>query len=644
MFLVLFFLLTTILLSVLLMLVPKCEKKLNGVSWTIATIIVVICIWVFGIALLDIAKIGFNLISLSMINIVVSILCSGYLFKKRESQKYYVEWKDVAVIAGLLLFTIIMGIMRFGSRIDVFAYAQDDSVRHFNNVRQMVINERISVNRYFLYLLYAVIIKVLDPIIGAVNWYRAFMMGDILMQFLLGSMFWIIICRYIKNSGTWLMGLLFLVFYYLGYPLTNMLCGFEYLGAGILTCSFIIWILETFGNNELPEWMMILLVMLGNTAVCESYTLFAPAILVGEVIYFIILFGSKDKLFSVKTYIFLWVAFIVPGFLCIYYVAKRYMNALLPYILIAMVVVGLLLLLSNISYLRKNRKLCYAIWGIGIFIALIFIYNKVLMQIVVKFMRADGSILRDPYGNFLIFLFPLILYIKRVIKGKKNDCSVWLLLATVVFSAWMLHCVYLREIGSYYFYKMHFLVWLLLCVCAFKEVAMTEEPLLNHMKTYLAIVSVGLAISLTCMEQKWVQHSDWMWPEDASETLYGVYHHNVDMLYSGGNVDRQMQTIYNVVCEIVNRENTKVLYFGEELRYLRDYFYYLTDQNPSIHRADLNHEEYYSFDIREDLEEAGILYIFVEKDYKGPYEQYKQALDVMWTEFENDYGWVLKLD
>ena len=135
-----------------------------------------------------------------------------------------------------------------------------------------------------------------------------------------------------------------------------------------------------------------------------------------------------------------------------------------------------------------------------------------------------------------------------------------------------------------------------------------------------------------------------MWPSNLSASLFGVYQENIDSIQAGGNVTREMQTMYNHVREVVDEQNTFVPYFGVELRYLKEYYYYLTNQNPGWHPEHLNNADYPSFDIMEDLEKLGCKYIFVEKGYGGTYEESKPVFEWFPVRFENEYGWLLKVE
>lgn len=667
----LIFIVSALILCVLLMMVPKNVARQNGTVWLIITVITMICCWVFFAGIMNFMGIRINLYALSGINAVVSILAAVYVIRKKKTQKYYIDWKDILILCILALITLLTGKIRYGMHLDVFAYASDDSSRHFAYARNLVETGRITQAKYVMYLIDMVFIKCMDPFIGFFNWHRAFMIADMFLWFMMGAMFWAWIRRFIEGKYSLIAGYGFTFVYFLGYPLLNLLYGFEYLGAGILMINFLLWIIQKMDFDELLDWMSIGLLMLANTSVCLSYTQFAPAVFVGEAIYFILFFKKRKKLVSLEALAVLILGMAVPGALCISYVASRYWEKFLPVILLAAVGIVLLVLVilavlcfqaghekkklsrvwrQDIEMLARRKWLKIVLGSIVTVVVIIVAYRYVFQGMIVQFatkdqgMVLDGSIYREPYSNFLILMFPMILYIVDCIKKKQNDAVLWMSLCTVVFSGWILYCVLQGSIGSYYFYKMHFLFWLFLFCCAFRKTVCAKGEERRVITIYLLSAMALFLVFLTGREQSLIEHDDWLWEDNVSGKLFGVYQQNMEMLEGGGNVNHDMQTIYNKVAEIVEREDTFVPYFGEELRYLKEYYYHLTNQDPDRHPEELNSDDYPSYDIRKDLEDLGIKYIFVQKNYNGPYEEYQSEFNVMWTEFENDYGWILKLD
>lgn len=666
------FIISTLAVFVALMLFPKNVAKQNGATWTIVAVLTIICSWVFFGGIVNLIGVKLNLYSLSAINISLTVAAAVGIAINKKTQKYYVKCADVVMLMGMLVLAVAVGMLRFDVRLDIFAYGADDSVRHFANARDLALTGVISSGKYAMNLIDMVFIRCLAPLLPEIQWYRAFLVADIFLWFMMGAMFWTLIRRFTESRYARILGYGFTFMYMLGYPLLNMMFGFEYLGAGILFITYLLWVIQKMDYREIPEWMSIAFFTLANAAICVSYTQFAPVILLGELVYLVIFFGRKKKLMSVSAMVTLLIGFGAPGALCISYIAPRYWAGLMPVIglficailLITVIIFVALKIRANklkttvsnewkscLSYMSKNKVARIALIVVVLSVLAVVLYRYVFVGMIVKYatkeggMALDGSIYREPYANFLILAFPMLMYVADAVKKRKNDAALWMTAGAVIFSAWLLYCVFQGSIGSYYFYKMHFLFWLFLFYCAFRQsVALTGEAR-RMMTIYLSGVMVLFAVLLTGGENKLIKGHEHLWKDNISSRLFGVYTENMRMLNEGGNVDRDMQTIYSKVAEIVEiRGGVFIPYFGEELRHLTEYYYNLTGQDPKQHPDHLNDKYYPSYDLWSDLQEMGVIYIFVQKDCKSMPKKYLKEFEDMQLIFENDYGKILKLN
>lgn len=643
MFTSIWFIVTSIAALAGIMLFPRNKKKENGVLQTAACVMALLTYWVLAAGLIQILGLPVNIGNLSWSNLLIALLACFVIIKKRRVQKYYFSWKDAVVIGSIFAITILLGVVRYGVHIDVFAYSQDDSVRHFYYASSLAQTGQLQ-GRYTLYLINMIFIQVLDPVIGAVNWYRAFLISELFLFLAIGVLFWVLIRTYIKDRYSWVAGIVMEYLFLFGYPLLNMLCGFEYLGSGMLVCIWLLWILYKIEQKDRENFADIILLMNANLAMCNSYTLFAPAMLLGELVYLIVLQNTRKKFYSWYTLFLFLLGFLIPGILCVWFVTPDYMKMLLPLLAAGLAVLGVLLWANRLKFFRRHNRIRVFLWTAGISAACYFVFRYVLMDVVVNYLSTDGSIYREPYGNVLFWVFPVVLFVLRNIRKKHLDAGLSIMSCVLVFAVWMLYCVSTGEMGTYYFYKLHFLMWVLVYWCAFREIATAMGAEKRYLTTYLMIGLTGFCIFLTGFEKNLHEKQEYMWPSNLSAGIFGVYQENIDSIQAGGNVTRDMQTMYNHVREVVDEQDTFVPYFGVELRYLKEYYYYLSNQNPSWHPEHLNNADYPSFDIMEDLEKLGCKYIFVEKGYGGTYEEYKPVFDWFPVRFENDYGWLLKVE
>lgn len=663
------FVVTTIISYVVLFLIPRSNSKENGVTSLIINLMLQIGIWVFVTGILNLCHIKINLYTIAVINIVVFLAAFIYMYiNKWKIQSYYVQVLDLVVLLILAATAVTIGLYRFENDLSVFAYESDDSVRHFSYVKGLMNTGNFTNGRYVMHLISMIFIKCALPFIGEMFSYKAFAAADIFLFFMLGAMFWTWIRPMMSGKYEKASGVGFTLMYFWGYPLNNMLFGFEYLGAGILAVNFLLWILWENDAREMSKWQLVVLLMLANTMIFLSYTQFAPAVLIGELIYFLIKFGGVKKIFTWLFWSIIVVAMGVPGLLCMAYVAPQYFAKVIPLVLSAGMVIlmlcGVTVLVlqvqakKNHSTIKKmfrrklewfaaHKKLLWAVFGIIIFVVMIIAYKVIYQGLIVGFaanqiMTTDGNIYREPYANFLILMFPVILYILDSIKKKRNDAVLWMLLGTMLFSMWLLISVLTGRVTTYYFYKMHYLIWLLLYGTAFRWLVSTKADTRHMMTVYLGAVSVFFLIAMSGLEKKLEDVNEWLWTDGVSPKVFGIYNNNLELLKKGGNVDEEIQTILNVVYGLVDEENTFVPYFGEDARYRKQYYYYLTGQDPNAHPFWLNNPDAPAEDILSELKKLNVEYIFVTNEYEedGIYFEIFEELDVM---FETDYGRIIAL-
>lgn len=95
------------------------------------------------------------------------------------------------------------------------------------------------------------IFKALEPIIGEMNFYRAFILFDIIIFLFSAILFYFIIKNKMNTKIDFLIGIVVTIIYMLGYPLNNLLSGFYYLGIGCLAINGILYVLKQKENKNM---------------------------------------------------------------------------------------------------------------------------------------------------------------------------------------------------------------------------------------------------------------------------------------------------------------------------------------------------------------------------------------------------------
>lgn len=659
------FFISTILLFVMLFIFPKRKERINAVEWSIIMLISVIGIWAFLAGCINQLGIKINLISLSVINLVITVMLAGYTIRRKKVQTFFIHWYDLVMLAVLLVLTIVIGQWRFGDQLQIFNYNSDDSVRHFYNSKLLFESGNLENKRYVMNLLDMIFIQCRYAFTGQVS-YQAFIAADLFVWFLMGSAFYAMFCRFSKGKFDVVVTMVMTLLYTLGYPLNNMLFGFEYLGMGLLMISYLIWIIWENEYLRLPIWMNISMLCLANTGLFLSYTQFVPAVCLGEAVYLVFYyFSGKEK----KPLTFLLTALLgigIPGILCVMYIMPDMWNKLSGPVWLGLLVLGILIAGLYVYFRRLAKKnqttvkeqyqralhhifrqnktvwliMVAVIVAIGGFLAYRYIYIGLMLNYTVTGLVADGSIYRDPYANLLPFIFPVVLYVLDCIRTRKNALSLWILCGVLLESVWLLRYIYLGIFGTYYFYKMHYLLWLMMMAVTLRLLIKVSGERQKMLRVYWVLVVCLAVSSMTNWESKLTQHQYYMWPDQVSNRVFGIYDYNRRLLEHGGNVNESMQEIYNKAGEMVLENQEIIPYFGDDARHLIQYYYYLTNQIPEWYRADWNRGEDPE-EILYMMEQSGIRHIFVAADYCGPASDEFYSMPIC---YETEYGYIIELD
>lgn len=661
------FIITTLALGGALMLFPKNVEKQNFVSWLIVTIMLIITIWSFGAGILSLLGIPVTLSGFIALNIIVTVMLLAVIAYKKKMQKYVVRWQDVLMMAVLLLITVVVALNRYGSDFSLFAYDSDDAVRHYGRVKSFVLNGILPDDRYVMYLLDGIFVMCIEPFCEMFYWYKGFIAADLVLFFLMGAMFWVTITKRISGKFSYVYAMFLSLAYLFGFPFTNLLHGFEYLGMGVLMINFVIWIFDEINYDKLTTYFSVILVMLVNLSVCMSYTLFAPAVYIGELIFYYFYFRKKRNIVSWQAFVTMAVGFAVPGVMCVWVVAGFLVEQLLGHIaLFLLVFAAVIALIAGIlfviakkykttvkalfvcvgDFLERKKKLRIFLTLVVVLIAAVIGYKVVYQGLLMKYLargvlKLDGSIYRNPYGDFILWMFPAAIFIVKYLKEKKNDILMWLFAGFMVYAAWLVKYILYGVVGSYYFYKMHFVLWLIVLIMSYKGVTMLKGEALKNVKIYLGVVVILFVVFVSGAEKKFNETNYFLWPETVLDNFFGIYEYNAGLWENGGNLNMEMMELYEEAFELYGQKGSYMPIFGNDVKYTKDYYYVMSNQDRYYH------SEVMDIIDRSDnpvgtLAELGIEYVMVVKPYdEGRFEEDFKNFYVF---FENNYGQILKVE
>lgn len=385
---------------------------------------------------------------ITVVNFVSSAVLAGIILKKREVQNYNFNLIDFLMLLVLGVTVYCAGLYQFDDSIKLFNYETGDAGTHLMNAFKYYDTKKVT-GMYFVNALDGIIFESFENVIPRYYFNKIFILVDLLLLYFSGISFWMLIREKMINFSLQIIGVLVTLAYILGYPLNNMVFGFEYLGVGIITITFIIYFYKLYVDNVLSpnSARFILLLLLYSLGI--SYVLFIPPIYCGLFIYSFV-YSKKGKWSFTKEDIKLLVeVYIIPVIIISYHV---YVNWLKTVVQIGM----------------SSGETA---WG------------------------SEGYIHRTLVSDF-IFLLPFaIFYLYKKIKKKEIEIDIIL---SICYLGYMILFFVLKTLGifsEYYYCKNNYIFWMLCFYLLFCGISAVEN---NKKWVYIYLSTAVIWIICFC--------------------------------------------------------------------------------------------------------------------------------------------------
>ena len=243
----------------------------------------------------------------------------------------------------------------------------------------------------------------------------------------------------------------------------------------------------------------------------------------------------------------------------------------------------------------------------------------------------EGAIYRNLYSDFLIYI-PVALY--AIINGlKKRELNLLMTLTPIylIYYAFFLYRMLEDQVSTYYFYKLNYLMWMILLLDFYIGV----KYLIKYEKTILSCILIGdlliAGIYISGKENDVQQENINKLPFAEANTFFQIYEFNKVL-------ENRPDIVSNALIElsdIVEKEykNQEVYFIG----YWRDLYWFeaLTNQRfPNLNLVGYN-------DLLQQFLDGQLgRYIIVQKDLPE-LENDKQTI-LNRIIYENDYGYILE--
>ena len=320
--------------------------------------------------------------------------------------KQLIDAIDLVALLVLGAIVFLCAFKQFGPSFQIHYTASDPS-RHIFETWKIVDGGMVS-GQFAWWSFTAMLSQALSGLSIEAPLYKVFILTDIISLYFSGLLLYAVI-KNTASRSTRVLGVLISALYVICYPLSVMVYGFCYLGAGV---NFLALILFAIVGTDCKA-KRYLAASLGALGVVTSYSLFAPPVFLALFVY--IAYSEWKEARSVKRLMFVEVSFFAIPVL------------------------------------------------IGFFIVFLGIFSNLSVS---DALATEGGIYKNLFIDF-VFCAPFaILGFCVAVKRSRWSFSVIHAVVFLVYAAVALLLGLMGWISSYYFYKMHFALWLIFFVFA----------------------------------------------------------------------------------------------------------------------------------------------------------------------------------
>ena len=514
------YLILQIVLFAILILMKKSEKKLNFFRTLLITITLILCYNIFVCYMLSVVGIKSTLLNLSIVNLIIGGILSIKIIKTKEIQKYYIRKTDIYFLITLFVLLGIIAVFRFGIGFGKITYRTSDPSVHYTASYEFYENSILlnkAENDRLLkfntmmpgsYINIGLLFKIFEE-----PSFKIYEIFDLILLFLIGTSFYFIISKKQENKLNVFFQYLFSYIYFLGYPLNSMIWGFSYLSLGLLIINVVLLIIPKLNNKEYNLNLIIISSFLLTFGLFFTYYFFAPVVYAAIGIFILInIIKEKQKLFSKQNIIIIFMILILP-----------------------------------------------TIIGISYFILPGIINNS---GTDVEAITAEGAIYRNLFADFILFMPFVFYYIYNKISKKENNLVVITLIILVIFAIIFLLGGMLGKVSSYYFYKVHYVLWMLVLVSAYEALKILSE--IKEIKAFLiSFVIFYIFISLygTLRIGTAIAKINPLFnPNNSEQYLVNIFKENSGLLLQENAVlNKKDFEILDNISEEFNSDNTEII-------------------------------------------------------------------------------------
>lgn len=503
------YIITTILIILLHMLIYKKEENQNFFSWLIITIGLLLSYNICTCVIMSFVQIKSTLMTLSIINLIVTFALGFKIYKDKKIQKYNKSKLDIIAIIIIIAVAALVAIEQYGFPINVKFLITDGSTHYwvadeFYNYSKLLINENSDVIGFFneralmpgAYINTGILFKIFSTILEETYFCKLFIIFDTAMWCLSGLLMYVLLNNNQKEKKRKIFSLLFSLIYMLGYPLNSLLSGFSYLQIGLNTIICIIFVMKQNLKSQYRDALLFIL----NFGLMFSYYYFAPVVFIAVLMQRIVeIKKNNDKIFSTNNVLGIIISLILPGMFGVMYSV----------------------IFQAIKFGTEIQSFASAI-------------------------NTPGAIYKDLILNIIIFLCFSIVYVIKRIRKREIEFSHILLIFAFIFLIGLFMGMKLKKISEYYYYKTYYMIWILVIEVSFNQIELLYKKNKLLIYTGTTLYCVGVITSVIFNKNLLFFNIYQRNFEEVKSQLYVVNHKEIEILeYYNKNI-RENTTFDNI--------------------------------------------------------------------------------------------------
>lgn len=466
----------------------KNNNKINFIHWLFITFVLLFCYNSFVALILSTLYIPVYLFFVSIVNLAVGGLL---FFFSKGKQNYFIAKKDVVATIILAFISIIVMIARFGIPFNI-AYETCDPGIHFWTSKDFYeqsyllnrVTDKTVVNfetrQTASYTNMGLIFKTVSPFVDEFQFYIFYIIFDIWMLFLAGMIFYIFISD-TKTKSKYIISLLLSIFYFLGYPLNNMIFGFFYSGHAITIICTIFILFKYLNNKNINKYCILTLLSLSCFGLFFTYYFFAPVVFLSIFTYIIYnKIKSKEKIVS-KEFIIESLIIFLPaclfGFL--YYIVPNLGD-------------------SNTSISTQ--------------------------------INLDGYFYNNIYSNFTLLIPIVIFSFVGIFKSKNVKLEHFMLAFLLIFMFYIIFLMFQQKAMGYYLSKNYYLLWLVVFIIVGNCILENYDFNKTLIKVYGIFSIVMATFTFLGVENRMIALEEWDENLTTASRVFDVYRWNYEMI------------------------------------------------------------------------------------------------------------------